>query len=68
MTNAIAKGTIKFEDAKSEFLACSCRNNAMDSGFEVIDQTYCENMHYECCKCSAVACVDFAMRIVNNEQ
>jgi len=66
MTNA-TKGKIRFEDAKSEFLACSCRNTVMDNGFEAFDAE-CENMHYACAKCGATACVDFAMRIINNEK
>ena len=64
MANAV-KGKISFEDAKSEFLACSCGNNTMDSGFDVADAE-CENTHYACNDCEAVACVDFASRIINN--
>lgn len=66
MTNAV-KGKISFEDAKSEFLACSCGNNVMDSGFDVdTDNEECENMHFMCNSCEAVACVDFDTRIINN--
>jgi|688.fasta_scaffold459725_3 hypothetical protein len=66
MTDAVkTKGTISFEDAKSEFLACSCRNTVMDNGFEEVDAD-CENIHFMCCSCEAVACVDFSMRIINN--
>ena len=64
---ATKKGQISFATATSEFLACSCGNDVMDSGFEVVDAD-CENMHYQCCKCEASACVDFAFRIINNEK
>ncbi len=65
MTDAV-KGKISFEDAKSEFLACSCGNNTMDSGFDVDSDADCENMHFMCNSCETIACVDFSMRIINN--
>ena len=64
--NATKKGQISFATATSEFLACSCGNDVMDSGFEYVEQTYCENQHYVCARCEARACVDFAFRIINN--
>lgn len=66
--NATKKGQISFESATSEFLACSCGNDVMDSGFEYVEQTYCENQHYMCNRCEARACVDEMLRIINNEK
>lgn len=73
--NATKKGQISFESVEygsfrtlSEFLACSCGNDVMNSGFEYVPQTYCENPHYECARCEARACVDFELRIINNEK
>ncbi len=59
------KGTIKFESKTSELLECTCGNTVMDSGFDAIESG-CEDMHYECNRCHAYACVDQALRIVNN--
>ena len=61
----MAKGKIKFEDATSEALACSCGNSTMDSGFNDAESN-CENSHYVCNSCSAIACVDYDFRCVNN--
>lgn len=61
----MTQGHIKFEDATSEALACSCGNNTMDSGFDVVESN-CEDQHYVCNDCSAIACVDFGFRYVNN--
>ena len=58
-------GKIKFEDAKSEALACSCGNSTMDSGFDA-EESNCENPHYICNVCNAIACVDYTFRCVNN--
>jgi len=67
--NALAaklQGDIAFEDATSEFLACSCGNNVMDSGFDAVAEDGCENQHYVCNGCGRNAHVDFAMRVVDN--
>ena len=61
----MAKGVIKFATESSEFLTCSCGNDVMDSGFELIESN-CEDIHYGCARCGAYACVDFGLRIVNN--
>ena len=59
------QGTIKFESKSSEFLACSCGNDVMQSGFDHVNDA-CENPHLTCNRCEAFACVDYALRIVNN--
>jgi hypothetical protein len=61
----MTQGTIKFENATSEFLSCSCGNDVMDSGFDAVESN-CEDQHYVCNACSAIACIDFAFRYVNN--
>ena len=64
--NAV-KGKISFATETSEFLTCSCGNDVMDSGFEVVESE-CENMHYSCARCEARACVDFSFRAISNEE
>ena len=61
----MTKGQISFESRTSELLKCSCGNDVMDSGFDVVPAE-CESIHYECGKCAAVACVDMDFRIVYN--
>jgi hypothetical protein len=61
----MAKGQISFESRTSELLKCSCGNDVMDSGFDVV-LAECESLHYECGKCGAAACVDFDFRTVFN--
>jgi hypothetical protein len=60
------QGKIAFEDATSEFLACSCGNNVMDSGFDPVAEDGCENQHFVCNGCGRNAHVDFTMRVVDN--
>lgn len=64
--SAKLQGNIKFEDATSEFLECSCGNNVMDSGFTDVAEDGCENQHYVCNSCGRNAHVDFTMRVVDN--
>jgi len=59
------KGEISFESRTSELLKCSCGNDVMDSGFDVVE-AICEDVHYSCGKCGAVACVSMDFRIVYN--
>ena len=59
------KGEISFESRTSELLKCSCGNDVMDSGFDVVEAV-CEDVHYSCGKCGAVACVDPVLRIIYN--
>ena len=63
----IAKGKISFGSKISEALTCSCGNDPMDSGFELVAAP-CESIHYECARCGAIACVDYEMRIISNEE
>jgi hypothetical protein len=67
--NALAaklQGNVAFEDATSEFLACSCGNNVMDSGFDPVAQGGCESQHFVCNGCGRNAHVDFTYRVVDN--
>jgi hypothetical protein len=57
---------LKFESKTSEFLECSCGNDVMSDGFDMMEGVVCENPHYVCGRCSAYACVDYEMRIVSN--
>jgi len=71
------KGQIKFEDATSQFLACTCGNDTMDSGFDSIEtglesihdecSTYV-TQHYICNNCEVKACVNFSMRLIHNSK
>jgi hypothetical protein len=58
---------IRFESATSEFLACSCGNTVMASGFDSFhwfgghtstnSNSNCPGVHYQCNACTAMACV-----------
>ena len=61
----MAKGVIKFATESSEFLTCSCGNDVMDSGFELV-RSACKELHYECARCGGFACVNFTLRTINN--
>jgi hypothetical protein len=63
----MATGTIKFEDATSEFLSCSCGNDVMDSGFDLAESRFKNDLRYVCNSCGALALIDFAERVVLNE-
>ena len=61
------KGKIKFEDADSDFLECSCGNYTMDSGFDLIAPRFKNDMRYVCNSCGATCMIDFKEKVVLNE-
>ena len=61
------KGQIKFEDATSEALACTCGNDTMDSGFDILPSRFSGDLRYSCNRCGATALIDFNERVVLNE-
>ncbi len=65
--NAVNKGTIKFETKTSELLECTCGNDVMDSGFDILKPRFKNDLRYVCNSCGAMALVDFAERVVLNE-
>ena len=62
----MTKGTIKFEDATSEALDCTCGNSATDSGFDILPKRFPRDLRYVCNACGAQALVDFSERVVLN--
>ena len=68
MTAAVAKGRIKFEDADSDFLECSCGNYTMDDGFDLIEPRFKNDLRYVCNTCGATCLIDFKEKVVLNEE
>ena len=63
----MTKGKIKFEDADSDFLECSCGNYTMDSGFDLLEPRFSDDMRYVCNSCGATCMIDFKEKVVLNE-
>jgi hypothetical protein len=67
VTAAVAKGRIKFEDADSDFLECSCGNYTMDDGFDLVTPRFKGDAVYRCNTCGATCMIDFNEKVVINE-
>ena len=63
----MAKGKIKFEDADSDFLECSCGNYTMDDGFDMLTPRFKGDFVYRCNTCGATCMIDFNEKVVINE-
>ena len=63
----ITKGRIKFEDADSDFLECSCGNYTMDDGFDLVTPRFKDDAMYRCNTCGATCLIDFKEKVVLNE-